>query len=166
MNIREFAEMEMTIQEFAEVLRNGQPKVGSYNIGFYSTDGRQHMETQLDVHVGDTLEDFYQLVEDDLLEADGDLDSIDYVVEAMPDEYLVREIITEIGNVPVDDNGCDGNGFILEDTNGFVAGKHTRDHMWHDIATRWNITLSVVVDIKTNEWEVLWNGKHICGSRA
>lgn len=123
----------MTIQEFAKLLTNGQPEIGSYDIGFYDADGN-HMETELDVHVGDTLKDFYQLVENDLLEADADLDDIDYVAEVMPDTYLCKELWKELMDVLVDERG-----YLLESFNGFVAGKHTRFDVWQNLEERFGI---------------------------
>lgn len=136
----------MTLQEFANLFPKGQPEIGSYDIGYYDEDGN-HRETQLDVHVGDTVDVFYERVCDDLLMENAGIEDVDYVEEALPDAYLIEEIWQELGDVAIDDRD-----YLLENFNGYEAGNHTKFDVWRDMEERWGIVVGELI----NGGNVVW----------
>lgn len=111
------------------------PNIGSYSVGYIRSDGTE-AETQGDVHIGDTWDDFYDWLRQDLAEDDSNVDSCTYVSYAGADVALARELWAEFGDVPIDDEDK-----LLISFNNFEEGQNRFD-VWEFFEETFGVSIA------------------------
>ena len=112
-----------------------EPEIGMYAVGYIRDDGTE-AATQGDVHIGDTWNDFYDWLKEDLAEDDSNVNRCTYVSYAGADLALARELWEEFGDVPIDD--ADG---LLIGFNNFNKGQSKFD-VWEFFEETFGVSIA------------------------